>query len=160
MKSTEDIGTSISFCIPLEFKKEELKEMLVVKKEEIIPVKHEKLIIIIEDNKMNQIVTKKTLEKLKFNNYKIYENGEKFIQDIFNIKKIDLILMDLHMPIMDGYTCTKKIRELGFKMPIIASTANAMSGEKVKCLNIGMDDFLLKPVQLSEFKNIIYKWIK
>jgi len=169
MKSTEDIGTSVTFYIPLEFKKEELKhekelvttilDCVQIKEEIIIPVKHEKLIVIIEDNKMNQIVTKKTLEKLNFNNYKIYENGEKFIQDIFNIGKIDLILMDIHMPIMDGYTCTKKIRELGFKMPIIASTANAMSGEKEKCLNIGMDDFLLKPSQLTEFKNIIYKWL-
>jgi CheY-like chemotaxis protein len=97
---------------------------------------------------MNQIVTKKTLEKLKFNNYKIYENGEKFLDDVYNLDKIDLILMDLHMPRMDGYTCTRKIRELGYKMPIIASTANAMSGEREKCLNIGMNDFLLKPAQL------------
>jgi CheY-like chemotaxis protein len=67
--------------------------------------------------------------------------------------------MDLHMPKVDGYTCTKRIRELGYKMPIIASTANGMTGEKEKCLNIGMNDYLLKPVQLNEFKIIINKWI-
>lgn len=159
IKSTEDIGTTITFYIPLEFSKEIKEE---IKEEGIKPINNEsdeKLIIIIEDNKMNQIVTKKTLEKLRYTNYKIYENGQKFIEDLFNLGKIDLILMDIHMPQMDGYTCTRKIRELGFKMPIIASTANAMSGEKQKCLNIGMNDFLLKPVQLSEFKNIIYKWL-
>lgn len=160
MKSTEGIGTTITFSIPLEFKKENGTHES-DKKEIIIKsvVKNEKLIIIIEDNKMNQIVTKKTLEKLKFNNYKIYENGEKFLDVVDNLEKIDLILMDLHMPRMDGYTCTKKIRELGYKMPIVASTANAMSGEREKCLGIGMNDFLLKPAQLIEFKNIIYKWI-
>jgi signal transduction histidine kinase/CheY-like chemotaxis protein len=160
MKSTQGIGTTITFTIPLEFKKENDKHHLDIKEEiNTNPIKNEKLIIIIEDNRMNQIVTKKTLEKLKFNNYKIYENGEKFLDDVYNLDKIDLILMDLHMPRMDGYTCTRKIRELGYKMPIIASTANAMSGEREKCLNIGMNDFLLKPAQLNEFKNIIYKWL-
>ena len=53
----------------------------------------------------------------------------------------------------------KKIRELGYDMPIIASTANAMSGEKEKCLAIGMDDFLLKPIQFNEFKTVINKWL-
>jgi signal transduction histidine kinase/CheY-like chemotaxis protein len=161
MKSTVGIGTTITFTIPLEFKIENDKHQINIKEDEHNdkPVKNEKLIIIIEDNKMNQIVTKKTLEKLKFNNYKIYENGEKFLHDVHNLEKIDLILMDLHMPKIDGYTCTRKIRELGYKMPIIASTANAMSGEREKCLNIGMNDFLLKPTQLNEFKNIIHKWL-
>ncbi len=160
MKSTEDIGTTITFSIPLEFEKQEPEpEKQEPEKQEKKVQINEKLIIIIEDNKMNQIVTKKTLEKLKYTNYKIYENGAKFLEDLRNLEKIDLILMDIHMPRMDGYTCTQKIRELGYKIPIIASTANAMSGEKEKCLNIGMNDFLLKPVQLNEFKNTISKWL-
>lgn len=163
LKSTEGIGTTITFSIPLneissaksENESENKDSSLIENKVK----KVEKLIVILEDNKINQIVTKKTLEKLNFTNYKIYENGELFIKDISNLEKISLILMDLHMPKMDGYICTKKIRELGYTMPIIASTANGMTGEKEKCLNIGMNDFLLKPVQIMEFKDIINKWI-
>lgn len=183
MKSSEGIGTTVTFTIPLlekdlkqnelkdnqeEFEKNQLKQnkfkqnelnLLRQNEQNDLIKKHDKLIIIIEDNKTNQIVTKKTLEKLSFNNYKIYENGDKFLNDICNLGKIDLILMDLHMPVMDGYTCTTKIRELKYTMPIIASTANAMSGEKKKCINIGMNDFILKPIQLLEFKNVINKWL-
>lgn len=169
MKSTEGIGTTITFTIPLQQNDKLQNDNLQNDKLQSYKLQNDKLqndklqsdklIIIIEDNKMNQIVTKKTLEKLGFNNYKIYENGERFLNDIHNLKKIDLILMDLHMPIMDGYTCTKKIRKLKYTMPIIASTANAMSGEKEKCQSIGMDDFILKPVQLVDFKNTINKWL-
>lgn len=163
MKSTEGIGTTVTVSIPLQFVKEikDIKYNNIPSQiaPEIKPRTNEKLIVIIEDNKMNQIVTKKTLEKLYYTNYKIYENGQIFLDDLLNLEKVNLILMDLHMPIMDGYTCTRKLRSLGYEIPIVASTANAMTGEKEKCINIGMNDFMLKPVQLVDFKNMIDKWI-
>lgn len=163
MKSTEGIGTTVTISIPLQFVKEikDIKYNNIPSQiaPEIKPRTNEKLIVIIEDNKMNQIVTKKTLEKLYYTNYKIYENGQIFLDDLLNLEKVNLILMDLHMPIMDGYTCTRKLRSLGYEIPIVASTANAMTGEKEKCINIGMNDFMLKPVQLVDFKNMIDKWI-
>lgn len=163
MKSTEGIGTTVTVSIPLQLVKE-IKDIKYDNIQSEIPpgIKprtNGKLIVIIEDNKMNQIVTKKTLEKLYFTNYKIYENGQIFLDDLLNLEKVNLILMDLHMPIMDGYTCTRKLRSLGYEIPIVASTANAMTGEKEKCINIGMNDFMLKPVQLVDFKNMIDKWI-
>ena len=156
--SYEGMGTTIIFSIPLMLPKKEIKNDE-IETETVIDIINDKLIIIIEDNKTNQIVITKTLERLKFNNYKVYGNGEIFMENISKLKNISLILMDLHMPKMDGYTCTRKIRELGYNIPIIASTANAMAGEKDRCLAIGMNDFLLKPAQLHEFKNIINKWI-
>lgn len=158
MKSFEEIGTTITFIIPLleleDIKNEEL-EIEKIESEN----NEEKMIIVVEDNKINQIVIKKSLEKLQYNNYKIYNNGKHFLEQLSDFKSIDLILMDLHMPIIDGYTCTKEIRKLGYNIPIIALTANAMCGEKEKCIEIGMNDFILKPMQLYDFKAILEKWI-
>jgi signal transduction histidine kinase/CheY-like chemotaxis protein len=97
------------------------------------------LIVIVEDNHVNQYVIKKMMEKLGYTNIIIYNNGKIALDSLLYFKdkiKPNLILMDLHLPIMDGYTCTEKLRENGILTPIIALTANAMSGEKEKCINI------------------------
>ena len=121
------------------------------------------LIIIIEDNHVNQFVVKKMMEKIGYTNLVIYKNGKIALDNLLEFKlnniKPALILMDLHLPIMDGYTCTKKIRDNEILTPIIALTANAMSGEKEKCINIGMNDFILKPIDLEELKNKTTEWI-
>lgn len=70
-----------------------------------------------------------------------------------------VVFMDLHMPIMDGYNCTKCIRDMGIDVPIVALTANAMSGEKDKCISIGMDEFILKPIQLKILEGVLNKYI-
>lgn len=59
------------------------------------------------------------------------------------------------MPIMDGYTCTSALRQKGIKCPIVGISANHMSNEKLRCLKVGMDDFMLKPVDKELIKNII-----
>lgn len=120
------------------------------------------LIIVVEDNHVNQFVVKKMMEKLGYTNVIIYNNGKIALDNLLEFKdkiKPALILMDLHLPIMDGYTCTEKLRENGILTPIIALTANAMSGEKQKCISIGMNDFILKPIDLKELKNKIFEWI-
>ena len=73
----------------------------------------------------------------------------------------DIILMDCQMPQMDGYTATREIRKLEKdqgRIPIIAMTANAMPGDKEKCLESGMDDFLSKPVDTAKLKTAIHLW--
>ena len=101
------------------------------------------------------------LEKLKFKNYLIFSNGKEVVDkiqnDSYESSKI-IILMDLHMPVMDGYTATTLLRDLGYTCPIIAYTANAMHNDKQKCLDVGMDDFLLKPVLLEDLDKMITKW--
>jgi CheY-like chemotaxis protein len=72
----------------------------------------------------------------------------------------DLILMDVQMPEMDGYKATRAIRDAGYRMPIIAMTANAMKGDREKCLASGMDDYISKPVNPKKILEKIIQWGK
>lgn len=94
--------------------------------------------------------------------------GYKSVMQVPRIEKITLNMglgeavadMDCHMPVMDGLEATKLIRSMGDKardIPIIALTANALTGDKEKCLKSGMDDFISKPVGVSRLKECIYK---
>ena len=119
-------------------------------------------ILLAEDNIVNQKVACRMLEKLGCY-VDIAVNGLEAIdmwgEETDNV--YDMILMDCHMPLMDGYQATKAIRkkETTTHIPIIALTANAMEGEKQHCLEIGMDDFVAKPVVLTDLEKIVKKWI-
>lgn len=119
-----------------------------------------KRIIVVEDNKINQIIIKKSLEKLSYINYMLYKNGKELVNDIEILGNVSIILMDLHMPLLDGYDTTRFLRKNHIKCPIIALTANSLNGEKEKCIRIGMDDFLLKPVELTDLSEMIRKWLR
>ncbi len=116
-------------------------------------------VLLIEDNQLNQILAKKVLEKHGFH-VSIAENG---LSGIERIKQggIDLVLMDLQMPELDGYQATAIIRkELGLNIPIIAMTAHSIVGEKDKCLNAGMNDFISKPFKQNELIGKIYQHLR
>lgn len=152
------IGTSIIFNI--KNKIDEIENIKVVSdtkniKNNIIPNK----IIIVEDNKINQIIIKKSLEKLKYDNYILYKNGRELIDNIYILENASIIFMDIHMPLLDGYETTRILRSKNINNPIIALTANALSGEKEKCISYGMNDFLLKPIALNDLRSMIEKWI-
>ena len=119
-------------------------------------------ILIIEDNKINMLLAK-TLVKQIIPNVTVIEaeNGQIGI-DKFNILHPDLILMDVQMPVMNGYEATKEIRKTkkGKHIPIIALTAGTIVGEKEKCLDAGMNDYTSKPIIREVLENILSKWIK
>jgi len=116
-------------------------------------------ILLAEDNTVNQKVTTKILERIGYR-IDVVADGLEVLEEI---KKIDydLILMDLHMPEMDGFEATKLIVKSVPKEArpvIIALTAFAQESDKQLCLSIGMDDYLSKPVRTEELQSIIQKW--
>jgi PAS domain S-box-containing protein len=121
----------------------------------------QKRILLVEDNLVNQKVAMIMLQKMGFQ-VDVAQNG---LEAVEAIKKntFDLIFMDCQMPEMDGYEATKKIKSLKddkSKIPIIAMTANAMEGDREKCLAAGMDDYLSKPIRKDKLEEILKKWLK
>lgn len=118
-------------------------------------------ILIAEDNSVNQLITSTMLENLGFESV-IAENGVEVLKQLEE-NHFDLILMDCHMPEMDGYEATRRLRShrdpriSGIK--IIAMTANAMAGDAEKCLAAGMDDYLSKPVSIDDLSNRLEYWL-
>ena len=105
-------------------------------------------ILVVDDGDANRRLIKLILEKAGCRVTEA-ENG-KLGSDRALAEDFDLILMDMQMPVMDGYRATATLREAGSKTPIIALTANAMTGDREKCMTAGCDDFLAKPVKIDE----------
>ncbi len=118
-------------------------------------------ILIVEDNKINMFLAK-TLVKRIIPNAVIFEarDGQEGLEQ-FKANMPDLILMDIQMPIKNGYEATIEIRKHknGYKIPIIAFTAGIMVGEKDKCLEFGMNDYVSKPIIEDDLDVIINKWL-
>jgi PAS domain S-box-containing protein len=132
---------------------------LPVKREIRLANIHPMKILVAEDNMVNQKVTLKILDKMGYR-ADIAANGIEVIDAVKQIS-YDLILMDILMPEMDGYQATKIIINdyPAVERPvIIAMTANALQGEKEKCIAIGMDDFICKPVRPQDLKEILLRW--
>ena len=121
-------------------------------------------VLLVEDNPVNQIVAKKMLEKLGVS-YEVANNGQEAVDRLQLAHQFDLVLMDCQMPVMDGYAATDALRkrentDVTQHLTIIAMTANAMEGDREKCITAGMDDYMCKPVKLNELKQILQKWIR
>jgi len=117
-------------------------------------------ILLVEDNEINQQVATEVLEDAGFW-ISIANNGEEGVHKASN-EAFDIILMDINMPVMDGFTATGIIRSNpGLKdLPIIAMTAHAISGYREKCIDAGMNDFVTKPIKPKEVFSTLVKWIK
>jgi len=114
-------------------------------------------ILVAEDNPINQQLALVILTKMGYNP-EFVENGKGVLEKLQE-KKIDLILMDIQMPEMDGLEATRIIRNSNGPQPvIIAMTANAMVGDKEECLAVGMHDYLAKPVNLDQLVSVLEKW--
>ena len=87
----------------------------------------------------------------------IAPNGQKAV-GMAKEKEYDIVFMDIRMPIKTGFDATYEIRNLGFSMPIIALTANVSELDRTKAMEVGMNDFLSKPVRVDNIKNILIKW--
>ncbi len=117
-------------------------------------------VLLVEDNQVNQMVAKTILKKLGYT-VKIAGNGQEAV-NMIKADKFDVVLMDCHMPIMDGYEATRYIRnELNIQnLPIIAVTANVMHGDKEKCFNAGMNDYVTKPYERHVLIEKLEHWVR
>ena len=118
-------------------------------------------VLVAEDNEVNQKVAVKILEKLGYR-VELAENGKEALAACAR-RRYDAVLMDGQMPGMDGYEATRRIRERetrgGRRLPIIAMTASAMKGDREKCLESGMDDYVTKPVTPENLEAVLRKWV-
>jgi len=119
-------------------------------------------VLLAEDNEINQRVVEQMLmdSPIKLT---LAGNGREAVE-LYRDLGADVILMDISMPEMDGYEATKLIRTLENERheahtPIIALTAHVMAGDREKCLEAGMDDYLPKPVKMDALKRVLFKWI-
>lgn len=118
-------------------------------------------ILVAEDNLVNQFVIRKILEELGCKATIVNDGVE--VVNAWKEHRYDIILMDIQMPNRDGIAATKIIRELESgeqHIPIIAITANALSSDRERCMEAGLDDYLSKPYRINEFKVMLERWIK
>ena len=120
------------------------------------------LVLLVDDNELNQEIGLELLRQIGIHPI-LAGNGAEALERCKE-QAFDLVLMDIHMPIMDGLEATRRIRQLEGPcepdMPIIAMTANAMSGDREKSLAAGMNDHLTKPINFKELYQTIYRWQK
>ncbi len=118
----------------------------------------DKTIIIAEDEQMNFVLINKLLEQTGAKIIRAVD-GNEVIDLIKNNNSVDLILMDISMPKLDGFEATRIIRELGIKVPIIAQTALTADYEKNKIIEVGCNDFIEKPILKDNLFKIIAKYV-
>lgn len=115
-------------------------------------------ILVAEDNRVNQRVLLAQLEKLGYQATTVSsgaEAAEALVRETF-----DIVLMDCQMPVMDGFEATRRIRQAGFtSLPIVAVTANAMAGDRERCLKEGMNDYLSKPIDMHQLASVLARWL-
>ena len=152
-------GSVFYFLLPYGKPEEELAVEKKIGEKEVKKLLNNKTILIVEDENSNYLLLD-TLLKLENINTIWARNGEESIEKFKENENIDLILMDLKMPVMDGYEATRQIKQLSDNMPIIALTAYTESESIEKAKSKGFDDYLEKPIKRSELFERIGEFFK
>lgn len=120
--------------------------------EEAAKQQDEPKVLLVEDYKHSQIIVTRLLKKNNYNAVVVVENGAEAVEQVKK-QQFDIILMDMQMPVMNGFEATERIRQMPEykKTPIIALTAFAMKGDREKCLEAGATDYIPKPIDSTEF---------
>jgi signal transduction histidine kinase/ActR/RegA family two-component response regulator len=162
LDSVEGEGASFWFIASFAYD-DELQQLESEKQQDVESGRLEAEILLVEDNPINQMVAQKMLEKLGLK-ADVANNGAEALKALSETA-YDLVLMDCQMPEMDGFDATREIRKQAIKalndkpLPVIAMTANVMSGDRERCLEVGMDDYIGKPVQVDKLEEVLRKWL-
>ena len=114
-------------------------------------------VLVVEDIPSNQFLTTNILERLGLS-VTLAENGKLGVEEAAK-HTYDLILMDIQMPVMNGYEATRRIKEMQIATPVVALTASALQKDKQKCFNAGCDDYLHKPIELNELHRVLQRYL-
>jgi signal transduction histidine kinase len=156
--STPGLGSTFWFQIPLDISAE---QTLPASTDDVqsLPAKLDGHVLLVEDNPINQMIAQKMLEKIGLEST-VASDGQQALDRLAQ-GAFDAVLMDCQMPVMDGFEATRRIREqdVSLKLPIIAMTANVMEGDRDKCIEAGMNDYIGKPVIEAELKKVLLRWL-
>lgn len=156
LESTVKKGSTFSFELPFEEGEKPMNTEEILNEEENTALANKK-ILVVEDNKINQMISRKMLENRGVY-CEIVDNGEDAIELVRN-NKFDMILMDVHLPGINGTIATKKIREFDQTTPVVALTAISLNENRTMLLSYGMNDVITKPFVPEDFYSIISKYI-
>lgn len=156
--STVGEGSRFTIEIPYLIAKEQINLDQTQRSTGKNPSERDVRVLVVEDNLMNQKLVLQVLKRLGYQ-AKVADDGQRAL-DMLQETAFDVILMDIQMPIMDGYETTRQIRSKFDKtVPIIAMTAHALASEQEECLKAGMNDFLSKPFKMEELQQLIRKYL-
>ncbi|MDX1695220.1 MAG: response regulator, partial [Ketobacteraceae bacterium] len=164
-KSSAGQGSSFTLSLKIrdtgntrEAANEELPQALITRPKPV-PARN-KQILLVEDNPVNLKVLNKMVEKQGYSTL-IAENGMQAVQ-LLQDYKVDLVLMDCQMPVMDGFEATREIRQMhngNQHVPIVAVTANTLSEDEAQCYDAGMNGFVPKPINQKVIQSLLLKWL-
>ncbi len=157
LQSTQGVGSTFSVDRPFETIDQVLKPNAASAVSKGTP-RLDARVLVAEDILTNQIVARGLLKKLGYHDVVIVSDGAQAVQAVQS-QHFDIVLMDCQMPVMDGYLATVRLRELGFELPVVAMTANAMPGDREKSLAAGMNDHVDKPIRLNALQAAMDRWL-
>ncbi len=157
IKSTPNVGTICSFILHCKHAEHIESQNVGVRSHVDNSSLLGKKVLLVEDNEINQMIAVEVLERLGLK-ISVAVNGQQGY-DMAMAEDFDLVLMDVQMPIMDGITATKLLRESLYNKPIIAMTANALAEDKEKVLQAGMQEQITKPFDLETLEKCIRQWL-
>lgn len=157
LKSEVGVGSTFSFSIPLQFDSETTLEAQPIYED--ISLGDEEIILVAEDDNINYLLIEKLLKLLNFKVVRA-KNGQEAVEICKQNKEVDLILMDIKMPSVDGHEAFTKIREFNKDIPIVAQTSYSFPEEIEKINQTGFNDFISKPIDKDKLYIIIRKYIQ
>ncbi|WP_240034596.1 ATP-binding protein [Flavobacterium silvisoli] len=157
LESEENVGTTFTFTIGFEYDEERSRE-IINNIEVDLSSSYLYNILVVEDNKINQMVTKKIIQNSNMS-CTIVDDGYAALVAL-DREAFDLVLMDINMPLINGFDTTRKIREKGFKVPIIALTAFDKQEVMEEALAVGMNDIMVKPFEPAKLYQVISNQVK